>query len=113
MALLLKEGVSLDGLAEAGARIMSALEEASEMLEKDLTLTCTTGDHPPTDPHSNGNAIDIRTRDLEDAEKAWLREYLRIQLGRQFYVAQEMDDTPGATAEHLHVQLRKGVVYEP
>ncbi|WP_460292378.1 hypothetical protein, partial [Bacillus cereus] len=57
----LKPGVKLDGLAPAGIRILAAIDAAAQVLKRDLTVTCGTEGHPPTDPHTCGEALDLRT----------------------------------------------------
>lgn len=122
-----KDGVLPIGhLAPAGVRILGALEVTARRLGHDLTVTCVDKEHPPSDPHSLGAALDIRTHDLPDDVKRTMLKELMLELSD---AASQMDapmlvsggwatmhfwgwiEHPGEPNEHIHTQLRKGVSY--
>lgn len=119
--LRLAPSVSLDGLQEPGVKILSAFEQATRLLGRDLRVTCGTDSHDIEDPHSNGAAIDVGARDLPDGIVIALRDYLMKALGADFTVLYETKTkpagvlagiayvNPNATGAHIHVQLRKGL----
>jgi hypothetical protein len=98
----------------------------ARQVQHDLTITCGRGGHPPTDPHSQGSAYDVRTKDVPASLKADLphlilnelmeandQGIMGVSIGfatKLFYVQQEDLNGPN---EHLHVQLRNGRVYPP
>jgi hypothetical protein len=112
--------VTLNGLAPAGVRILAALDRATQILKRDLVVTCGTDSHPSDDPHTKGCALDVRTKDLPEGAILALVAALRADLGADFTVLYEVPTTPngvlasiayvntGASAAHLHIQLRKG-----
>jgi len=115
-------------LAPAGIRILGALDGIARLINQDIIVTCSDGDHPPTDPHSLGEAFDVRTHDLPHGitPQTLLREVIeRLEdPGEQaaavpgitipnlaihrFYAQIENIGQPN---EHLHVQRRNGTVY--
>jgi len=121
-----KDGVRFQVIAPAGFRLLSAIEGTARRLGVDLTITCACEAHPPLDPHSLGEAYDVRTHDLNDSEKRRVLRELMLELS-------EPDDQYGApiavssglaTAhffgwiehlnepnEHIHLQRRHGTVY--
>ena len=108
--LYVKPGVQFDLIAPAGFVLLKAIQQASELLLTDLTITSATdGIHTgPTDPHLRGEAYDVRTKDLTDQVKAKLEQLVAAIAGPQFYVL--LEDEGGAN-EHLHCQVRKGLTY--
>ena len=62
--LRMKPGAVLGTPAPAGFRLLAAIDRASRLVRVDLTLTCGTDSHGPDDPHTRGEAYDVRTRDL-------------------------------------------------
>lgn len=122
--LRVKEGVQFK-LTKAGGRIICALDFACRELKMDLTVTCGSDGHPPEDPHTLGEAFDIRTHDIDsDATKQALirviMSYLRdgstdvvtptsIGLATTHFYAQL--EFPNLDNEHIHIQRRKGTVY--
>ena len=112
--------------APAGVRILSALDQAALHLAQDIIVTCADGLHPPTDPHTTGEAYDVRVRDLTPGAVLALRGFLLGVLGPLFTVLYEVPTPPhapelasiafvnvGASAAHLHIQRRKGTTYPP
>lgn len=96
--------------APALFRILEAIKFVSEALQIDLTVTSAAdGLHSgPDDPHHTGNALDIRSHDLNTEQKRAVLAGLKAELGPQFYVFLE---SPNATQEHFHCQRTKGSTY--
>lgn len=112
--------------APAGCRILRALDDATLHLDRDLVVTCADGKHPPDDPHTLGEAYDVRTRDLDVERIVELHAYLMGTLGPLFTVLYEVPKAPTepalvaiatvsmvATADHIHVQRKRGTSYPP
>jgi hypothetical protein len=110
----------------AGSRILGTLERAGRTLGFNVLVTCGTEDHPPEDPHTLGEAFDVRTLNFTPAEIVTLLHWLQAELGEAFYCQYETPTAPrsailaalavvnpAATGEHLHVQRAKGTVYPP
>lgn len=130
VGVLFKDGVLPIGrLAPAGGRILGALDVMARRLQHNLTVTCADKEHGPTDPHTSGEAFDVRTHDLADDTKAALLHELMIELSdnpstdvpkpivsvpltnlatTRFYAQIENHGQPD---EHLHVQRRNNTVY--
>lgn len=115
---------SFDRIKPGGFRILWALDEAVTLLYQDLTITCGTEDHPPDDPHTRGEAYDVRVRDLQPEQVVKLVIALRSKLGPLFTVLLETPHAftnpqlvalqtlnPHATAPHVHVQVRQDASY--
>lgn len=124
--LRVKSGVRFEIIAPAGARILSALDQATTVLGTDLVITCGTEGHPPDDPHSHGEAYDVSVAGIPASAVATLIGYVRARLGDAFYLQYETPPGPvdallksiavvnaAATAPHIHVQKRKGTIYPP
>lgn len=122
-----KPGVRLDGLEPGGFAILSALEQTARAVEIDLTISCGTDGHSPSDPHTLGNALDVRTIDLTPALVLAVLQSIDTLLDGQLFFWQyecpQVPDDPGlravavvshqATAPHVHVQVRRGQHYPP
>lgn len=121
-----KAGCVTTILAPAGIRILAALELAARtVLQKDVTITCANEGHQPTDPHSTGEAFDIRTHDLTPPEKVMLLgaimgalkspdDVSQLEAKDGGYVTQHFFgwiENPGQVTEHIHVQRRNSTVY--
>ncbi len=120
-----KPGVQFSVIAPAGFRLLAALDTTARRLAVDLTITCGSDSHPPTDPHSTGEAYDVRTHDFTDDQKqAILRELLlELSDGTPEDAPLAVSDglgtkgfwgwieNPGLPTEHLHVQRRNRTVY--
>lgn len=93
----------------AGFHIIWALRTAALTLGHDIVITAgSNGQHSgPDDPHYLGNAFDLRTHDVED--KQLMLDTITNNLGTaKFYAFIEDPDTDN---EHIHVQLRHGIIY--
>lgn len=90
-------------MAPAGMRILEVLKSITHSYPFDVTITSgTDGKHSgPTDPHYTGEAYDIRTKDLTDAQKQQLLKDLINHLGVKFHAFIE---SPGTDNEHIHCQ---------
>lgn len=108
------------------ARLVCALDMTARMQGVDLTVTCGREGHPTHDPHTLGQAVDVRVSDMLPEKVLSAYSYLRSILGDLFYVQYEVPTTPvngslkniavvnpDATAPHFHAQARKGTVYPP
>lgn len=112
--------------APAGFRILAALDGATKVMGQDLWLTCGCEGHPPTDPHTLGEAFDLSVQGLSPARVVKLRDLLLQTLGMRFTVLYEVPHTPNdvtlagiayvnpdATGPHIHIQRAKGTTYPP
>lgn len=115
-------------LAPAGVRMLGALDALARRFQHDIVVTTTDGNHPPSDPHSLGEAFDVRTKGLPTTMgRSVLLQALLLELAdpdespapvpgialenlatRRFYGQIE---NPDADNEHLHIQRRNGTVY--
>lgn len=125
--LLFKDGVLPIGhLARAGCRILAALDVVSRRVGLDLTVTCADGEHPPDDPHSLGEAYDVRTHDLTEVQKNLILRAVMAELRESGDATDLLSAVDGGLAthrffgwiehagepnEHIHIQRRKGTVY--
>ena len=123
--LRVKPGVTFERIAPGGFRILSALDDACQILHHDLTITSGTNDHE-TGRHPLGEAYDISTAGLMTWEIRKLVDVLRRRLGPAFGVFYETPVTEHdpilipvalknsqATAPHIHLQVAKGTQYPP
>ena len=108
-------------IAPAGFVILAALLAATRDLGSDLTITsaCDGAHSGPNDPHHRGEAYDVRSHTFADVMKRTVLETIMGELG----IYQEQDggfvtdlffcwlEQAGQPNEHIHVQLRKGIVY--
>src|SRR6266853_1023663 len=121
-----KPGVSFDVIAPGGFRILEALGFVARRCARDLTISCGSEDHPADDPHTRGEAFDVSVAALDIPSIVMVRAELVVQLGPAFTVLYESPTKPtdprlqlivymnaGATAPHLHVQVKKGTAYPP
>ena len=112
--LLIKAGVDFGTVfAPAGARLLEAIKQVAQDMTFDVVITSAAdGAHSgPADPHHTGEAFDLRTHHLQEAQKRLLLASLRTCLyrkPRRFYVVLE---AAGAVNEHIHCQKRKGTTY--
>lgn len=124
-----KANVRFETLEPAGEHLLACLAMAAIKLKLDLTVTCGTDSHGPTDPHTRGRALDIRTIGLSDDTVVGLYSALSALAGPDFVVLYESPRAvtgpleaisparrlvnPKASAPHLHAQLRKGILSWP
>lgn len=116
--LLVKSGVRFDRILPAGFRLLAALDHAARTLEQSFTITSATDSHKPTDPHTLGEAYDVRSHDMSTATKGlFLRQvFLDLQDGDPVETSGGIAtasffgflENPGQAHEHWHLQRRKG-----
>jgi hypothetical protein len=105
MAVRVKDGVQFAKIAPLGFEILAAFNTVSDILQRDLTVTGgTDGNHMEGSRHYSGEAYDLRSKDMNAAEKQTLCNYLESTLGPDFLVL--LEDTGGVN-EHIHVQPRR------
>jgi hypothetical protein len=127
--LRLKPGAEFRRLDASGFRILGTLDRIARELPYDLTVTCGSDSHPPSDPHTLGRAVDVRTHDLTDEQKLHVLKAVILDLSvsgldaptelpldvrnqaTRFFFGQL--ENQGDSSEHLHFQQRKGVNYPP
>lgn len=121
------DGASFAVIQPAGFRILAALDNATRLLGVDLVITCGTEDHPPDDPHTHGEAYDVRVRGLTTPIILKLIAYLKQMLPSDLFTILLETPVPftdpqlvpwqylnpQATAAHLHVQKKKNTIYPP
>lgn len=124
-----KDGVlPIAHLAPAGVRILGSLDTTARRFGVDLLVTCADKEHPAADPHSTGEAFDVRTHDLPDEQKRMILRSVMLDLSDDGNPQDAPVPTsgglatlnffgwiehPGEPGEHLHVQRRKATVYAP
>jgi len=70
-------------------------------------ITCGTEAHGENDPHTNGYALDIRSKNLSSSTvKHTILSQLRAATGPDYTVLLESE---GLENEHFHLQIRKGL----
>jgi hypothetical protein len=123
--VVVKSDVSFARIAPAGFRLLGAIELTARRFGAVLMITCGCEAHPPTDPHSLGEAYDVRTHTLPDEQKVLVLKAILIDAGGDtpadvpvaaaggFATAHFWGwiESPGQPTEHLHVQRRHGTVY--
>lgn len=104
-----KPGVEFTLIAPGGFVLLAAIAQASATLGWELTITSACdGEHSgPTDPHHRGEAYDVRTHDIPDADKL-LSAIISFLDPERFFAFVE---APGTDNEHIHCQVRKGTTY--
>ena len=119
-----KAGCQTSILAASGVRILGALERCAQVLQRELVITCGCDSHPPNDPHSKGEAFDVRSHDLTPAQKTSLLSSMMQALseGPQDLILQKDGgyvtshffgwlEHADQVTEHLHFQQRNGIVF--
>ncbi len=106
-----KPGVQFTVIAPAGFRILRAIDFCADRLGLELMITCGTEAHPLADPHTLGEAYDLRTHGLGDDNLFNLLALLRgVLADDHFFVLHESVGTPN---EHIHIQRKRGTVFPP
>jgi hypothetical protein len=96
--------VTLEGVRPEALYMLPIIERIFNYYEQELTITCTTLDHPQDDPHTHGFAVDCRTHGISVGVQAQITEQIQGALGNNYFVQNEF---PGRADEHIHCQLRK------
>lgn len=123
-AIRFKAGCQTSVLAPAGVRILGALERCAQVLQRELVITCGSDSHGPDDPHSKGEAFDVRSHDLTPAQKQLLLSAMLQALseGPQDVISQKDGgyvtghffgwlEHAGEITEHFHFQQRNNVAF--
>jgi hypothetical protein len=85
--------------------IFDKIHAAFKRFNADPIITCGTDAHGPDDPHTNGFALDFRSKNIPDnATKHAIHEELKRSLGSIYTVIFENEDL---AQEHFHIQVRK------
>ena len=108
------------------ARLLAAVDRVAMNSPFDLTVTSGADSHPVGDVHTLGLALDVRSHDLNDAEKADVMRAVLAELADEpaedvsvkngMWLALATDEWylqlehHGDVGEHIHVQRRKGAV---
>lgn len=93
----LKDGVSLEGVQWQMFYAAVKVEAAYNKLGHDLTITAgTDGKHAAKSLHYKGLALDIRSRTISAGTKPKLLKAIRLSLGPDYQVIDELD--------HWHVE---------
>lgn len=123
-ALRVKPGVQFARIKPAGFRILSALQRCVLTLDIDLTITCGSEAHSPGNPHTLGEAFDVRSKTLAPHLKPVVLDAVLADLSdgpedvptptsggygtRAFFGFLEAAGTP---QEHFHFQRRRWQTY--
>ena len=99
-----KESVRFSILRPQIWGIFDKLDEAFSAYQKLCIVTCGTDGHPQDDPHTNGFALDLRSKHLSDEQRHAVLHALRVSLGSTYTVLLENE---GMDNEHYHIQVRK------
>ena|SRR5438045_5669959 len=104
-----KPGVLFTVISPAGFQMLSALTRCAVIIGQDMEITSACdGEHSgPDDPHLHGNAFDVRLHGIRDKHLA-LATLKSLLDYNKFFAWIEDEDAPN---EHIHVQLRHGMVY--
>lgn len=121
-----KCGVTFRMGPPAGFRILAAISALAFFLGKDVTISCGSDSHPAADPHSLGEAFDIRTNGEDDETIKRMLLFLRNDLGPLFTVLHERKEdvtsgplvglvtvNPLASGQHIHAQRKRNTIYPP
>jgi hypothetical protein len=124
VTVTVKPGVDLSMLAPAGWVLVDAVKQAARTLKLGVVITCGRDAHPLGDPHTTGEALDLRTKDLTADQKQALLRAIMLGVQRGPLDAPMETNSGLATAhffggiehagesnEHLHVQRRKATVF--
>jgi hypothetical protein len=69
-----------------------------------VVTACKDGKHKEGSLHYKGLALDIRSKTLIPKDLPSIVQELKLSLGPQFDVVLEGANTPGASAQHIHVE---------
>lgn len=98
------DSVNLAGLTPTMRAALDRIEPLHPGPNEMVITSGRDGHHMPGSKHPEGNAVDIRTRDLSPPDVVTFRNAVRSALGPDFDVVMESSTTPGSTAGHLHVE---------
>jgi len=108
MALYLKPGVSLIGIAPQMAFLLAAARDVYDEYGYNLIITCgTEGKHGDRSRHFTGMALDFRTErvgiDIEEAKE--IAALMQKRLGAEFDIVAEEDHIHGEFDPKVGVNL--------
>ena len=102
-----KDSVRFSKLRREVWRTFPIIEETFKYYEIVPTITCGTEAHGQDDPHTNGYALDVRSKNLPDIDtKRIILNELIQSLGPDYTVLLENE---GKYNEHFHIQIKKGL----
>ena len=124
-AIWFKEGCQTTRIAPSGARILAAIQTAAQVVKHDLVITCGCDSHPESDPHTKGEAFDIRSHDIPPGLKPDVLQAIMRALQNDLvtdpilpkdggFVTQQFFgwlELAGEPDEHWHIQQRNNTVY--
>lgn len=97
MLLSIKPGVRVRGISNEILLAIMVAQSVFENFKEDMTITSITdGDHKPGSLHHTGEAVDLRSRDIEGGVLLQLVAQMRLHLGGSYDVVLEKD--------HIHVE---------
>lgn len=122
----LKKGVRFaERPLPGGIRIVSAIDQATLAIGQSLLMTSAADSHT-SGRHPTGEAYDVSTNELDVATVLRLYDFFQKKLGERFTVLYESPVqplefmlrkiatiNPDATAEHFHLQPKKGTEFPP
>jgi hypothetical protein len=95
--MTLKEGVSIKLLTGCMIPAILCCNDWFRSVNKEFVITSgNDGKHLPNSKHYSGEAFDLRTRHLTEAQTLECRDYLRSKLDNQFDIIIESD--------HIHIE---------
>lgn len=97
MQLSIKPGVRVRGISNEILLAIMVAQSVFENFKEDMTITSITdGDHKSGSLHHTGEAIDLRSRDIDPTALVQIAAQLRQHLGGSFDVILETD--------HIHIE---------
>jgi len=123
--VIVKSDVQFTRIAPAGFRLLGAIELTARRFGIEMMITCACEAHPAEDPHSLGEAYDVRSHDMSPAQKTLVLKAILeaagdadagdVPVGAQGGYATSHFwgwlEHPGDPNEHLHVQRRQHTTY--
>jgi hypothetical protein len=120
-----KAGCTIEPTAVT-ARLLGAVDRVAMNSSFDITVTSGSDSHPLNDVHTRGLALDLRSHDLDDVEKADMMRAILWELADEApedvsarnhaWLALETDEWfiqlehHGDLTEHVHLQRRQGAL---
>lgn len=101
MLLSIKPGVRVRGVSNEILLAIMVAQSVFEYFKEDMTITSITdGDHKAGSLHNTGDAVDLRTREVDPRFISQLVAQLQTSLGNSYDVVLEDD--------HIHVEYDPG-----
>lgn len=109
--ITVKKGVQFSILRPEIYKHFGNFEKAFTAAGFACIITCGTEDHPEHDPHTEGFALDFRTRHIySEAIKSQIANRIKELIGPDYYVKYEPNRWEGDVQkvnEHIHAQVRR------